>query len=465
MKPLSLGSLLMMAALLLNACKKDKVNELKADKTNIEVTPTGAKETIRISSNTEWTLAVPSEAVSWISANKTGGSGPADVELTVSANPGTDPRSATLTVKSSSNEIAPISITVRQGQPDIVINGFPEHAKGGEIIAITGSGFSAIKTKNKVTINGKDAQVMEADFNSLKVEVPLKAGDGKITVAVEGKTSTSVTNLKYDWIWVEVPITFNSPLPSGEIWDLALDPSGIMYLQYRDNGFIQKVVFKQDGTADNTKFFESTSTFPVGTWSIYLDKDQNLLLPTGPTGVARINKEGSITALPVTVPSGDYFVPYGITADKNGNIFFSYVPNPARIWKLSPDGKLSDYATATLNYPLGMATDNNGNVYVSNIDGYSITRITPKADGTGSPQIWATGFNEAIHICTSKNGNVYVADSKRNAILKVVNGEDGLGVVTTVVQNVYPYAVAVNETEDVIYVADRFRKLMRFKLQ
>src|SRR5207253_704497 len=62
----------------------------------------------------------------------------------------------------------------------------------GAVIAITGTGFSAVPANNAVAFNGVAALVASASPTALTVAVPAGATTGKVTVTVGGNTATSV---------------------------------------------------------------------------------------------------------------------------------------------------------------------------------------------------------------------------------------------------------------------------------
>lgn len=78
-----------------------------------------------------------------------------------------------------------------------VITSFsPPEAAEGATVVITGKNFSADKSKNEVSINGKSAEVTDAKASELSVIVPEEATNGRIIVKVDGKSDTSATDFK-----------------------------------------------------------------------------------------------------------------------------------------------------------------------------------------------------------------------------------------------------------------------------
>lgn len=80
---------------------------------------------------------------------------------------------------------------------DVSITSFnPAEAAIGNTVVITGKHFSTDKANNVVKFNGTTATVSDAKTTELTVSVPEGASNGKITVTVNNKTATSVTDFK-----------------------------------------------------------------------------------------------------------------------------------------------------------------------------------------------------------------------------------------------------------------------------
>jgi sugar lactone lactonase YvrE len=139
----------------------------------------------------------------------------------------------------------------------------------------------------------------------------------------------------------------------------------------------------------------------------------------------------------------------GIAVDGSGNL---YVSNNNTIIKIAPADAVTTLAgtpgvfgsadgtgnAAQFDIPTGVAVDASGNVYVSDMENYTIRKITSagvvttlagtagvygSADGTGS----AAQFDSPQGIAVDASGNVYVADEGASTIRKITPA----GVVTT----------------------------------
>lgn len=69
----------------------------------------------------------------------------------------------------------------------------PDYAKAGDEVVITGTGFSALKTENEVTLGTVAVTVNDATATALKISVPASAVNGKLKVKVLGSTAESNT--------------------------------------------------------------------------------------------------------------------------------------------------------------------------------------------------------------------------------------------------------------------------------
>ncbi|OJJ16557.1 hypothetical protein BKI52_32090 [marine bacterium AO1-C] len=70
----------------------------------------------------------------------------------------------------------------------------PNQAMEGTTVTITGSNFSSIVANNTVKFNGVAAIVTSATATEIQTSVPTNATTGKITVEVDGKTTTSAND-------------------------------------------------------------------------------------------------------------------------------------------------------------------------------------------------------------------------------------------------------------------------------
>ncbi len=141
--------------------------------------------------------------------------------------------------------------------------------------------------------------------------------------------------------------------------------------------------------------------------------------------------------------------PSGIAIDATGNLYVADTGN-STIRKITPTGEVSTFAgspeaiggadgtgpAASFDTPWAIATDGT-NVYVSDIAGHTIRKITPSADVStlaglhGQPgNVNATGstarFNSPSGVAVDAAGNVYVADTE-NHVIRAITSAGSVG--------------------------------------
>jgi hypothetical protein len=191
----------------------------------------------------------------------------------------------------------------------------------------------------------------------------------------------------------------------GEVWGVALDSSGDIYIADDTEQLIEKVT-------------------PSGILSIFAGID---------------GTNGSPTPGPATQSDLEY--PTGIATDSAGNVYLANYDS-SQILKITPSGTLSifagngSFATSTpgpatlsaLDAPFGVATDAAGDVYIADTYNYEIDEVTPDGtlsviagDGTQGPPTYngpatSSELNQPDDVASSAAGRLYIADTANSTI-------------------------------------------------
>ena len=98
--------------------------------------------------------------------------------------------------------------------------------------------------------------------------------------------------------------------------------------------------------------------------------------------------------------------PWGVTVDRQGNVYISDNWAPYRIVKVAADGSASTFKAALDTHLFDLGTDGAGNLYVNGGYGRPILKFAP--DGTTSAL--ATDYSNGLAVDAA--GNIYYCDSK-----------------------------------------------------
>ena len=160
------------------------------------------------------------------------------------------------------------------------------------------------------------------------------------------------------------------------------------------------------------------------------------------TGV-RVSRDG-------TASTASFELPDGLVIDSDGNVFVADMDGN-RIRKISADLQVTTFAgsgdfgfaegngtEASFRWPTCMAMSNSGDIFVSDHRNHMIRKITPNGDvtvvaGTGERgyvdgEALNAQFNDPSCLAIADDGTIYVAESQGHRIRKISN----TGVVSTV---------------------------------
>lgn len=318
--------------------------------------------------------------------------------------------------------------------------------------------------------------------------------DGKFTFATaltEG--SAYEVSVRTQPLWQFCTVTKGSGKASADVGDVAVACSAAV---------AQVSTFAGSGTASSTDGNGSAASFSLP-FGVVVGKDGSLLVSDALTSLVRkITPAADVTTFAGGGPgssqdgngtAASFTGLAGLALDAAGNAYAAEF-NGNRIRKITPAADVTTFAgsgtpsstdgngtSATFYAPSSVATDAAGNVYVAELFGAVIRKITPAgdvttvagsgaqgfSDGTGS----AASFNRPYGIAVDSAGNIYVADSSNNRIRKITPD----GVVTTLAGSAsagatdgtgnsasfnMPTGVAV-DSDGNLYVADMNNSLLR----
>ena len=495
------------AVFLLTACHKDKAGQapyLNTNKTTVNALTGAFKDTIKISSNTDWNItAIPS----WLTVTPTTGHGDANIELSFNSNEALNSRNATLSISvPAASSTTLINVTQAGTTPSLLTDKTTLQEKG------EGQQDSLTITSNvpwKLDIPA-DAGWITADKTSGT------AGISKIYFTIDangnGSAKSTVISISSTGATVNpVNVTVNQPQPDVTIASFTEHQSGGNTIIIEGSGFSSTAAGNKvqingvDATVTSAwpTGLEVTVPQKVGSGKISISVGTKTAVSTTDfiyDWVGTVNtiagKAGIVGHADDMGTAATFYSPSAIAVDGSGNLYIADQDNNL-IRKISADGQVITLAgkygvqghadgtgsAATFYYPSGIAVDKNNNIYVADSYNHLIRKIsstgvvstlagkaaiTGHADGTGT----AATFYYPVGVATDSDGNIYVADAGNNLIRKIspagevitlagnatISGhDDGAG---TAASFNYPTGVAVSADGN-IYVADRDNSLIR----
>jgi uncharacterized protein (TIGR03437 family) len=252
-------------------------------------------------------------------------------------------------------------------------------------------------------------------------------------------------------------LSFAVGYPSG----LAVDASGNLFIADPGNNRIRRVtpqgtittVAGNGGAGFSGDGGPATSGQLDSPGGVAVDASGNLfVVGLSDSRIRKVTPQGTITTVAGNgVPgfSGDggqavtarLCYPWGVAVDKPGNLFVADSGN-SRIRKVTPQGTITtvagggtggDNGTATsadLRFPAGVAVDASGNVFITEINGYRVRKVTPQGTittvaggggsrGDGGPAT-ASDLNSPVGVAVDASGNLSIADRIDNTIRQLI---------------------------------------------
>ncbi|WCT12445.1 MBG domain-containing protein [Mucilaginibacter jinjuensis] len=195
-----------------------------------------------------------------------------------------------------------------------------------------------------------------------------------------------------------------------------------------------------NGTGIAASFNQPCGIAVDATGNVYTaDRNNNLIRKIDPQGVvSTLAGGGNYGNLDGTGANAGFYTPYGLAVDANNNIYVAELGGN-RIRKITPAGVVTTFAgngtsgsidgtgtNASFNSPTGLVFDATGSLYVAENGGNRIRKISPAGvvttvAGSGySGAVNANGtnasFNAPTGLAIDAGGNLYIADQGNNMV-------------------------------------------------
>lgn len=233
--------------------------------------------------------------VAGVVTNATGTSLTATVPANVTTGKITVTReSTTLT---STNEFLSLPFQITSFHPSV--------AMLGNVVTITGSGFSSVNANNLVKFNEETAVVIESSPTQIKTIVPSNATSGKISITVEGQTASSAIDFKITRLAVtdkNFPAYYTVGSASADVTITVNDINELQAVRFISKGITaSENTLKKDNivlASSKTLAFSIPSSYfndPIGLagYFILTDKEGNEIVSE--KGYTYINYPGSLS--------------------------------------------------------------------------------------------------------------------------------------------------------------------------
>ena len=183
-------------------------------------------------------------------------------------------------------------------------------------------------------------------------------------------------------------------VPAGKINEIE-SPTPDLADFFLPSGYIAQRIFKPPLQAPNHIAISPSDVIVVTDWGA---SDR----------VIQIHEDGTLSTYASPSPSGAHF---GIVFDSAGNLYVG--DGPGDLWKVTPNGVVTEFATGVWGYQMDIAPS--GDIFAIGGDSTFVQRITPD----GRVSVYATGLTRVCDLAVSPvTGDVYVYDIAAGGIYK-----------------------------------------------
>ena len=362
--------------------------------------PDTVVDTLRIISNTSWTV---SDDQDWISVTPSIGSGDATIVLNAEINTTLSDRVATLTIASSASDLTK-AVSILQ-EPRVLI------VAGGNGI---GSNLNQLSGPSSVCVDQQGDIFVTDQLNNRVVKWTTNSMEGSVVAGGNGEGS-ELNQL-------------NNP------YGIFVDANGALYIGDNQN---HRIVKWPTGSASGTTVAGGNghgadlnqTNSPCG---VYVDSDGNLFVAEA--GIHRVAKWNSGATIGTLIAQGASIAfTTAVTLDQEGNVYIASGDN-SNVTRWAPgategvvvaggNGRGADLNQ--LNGPSGLYVDTTtGTIFISDQSNNRVVMWSPGAD-TGVIVAGGNGegsrleqLNSPSGLWVDNGGNIYVSDQGNHRVVK-----------------------------------------------
>ncbi len=288
---------------------------------------------------------------------------------------------------------------------EVEINGMsPDHGSAGTLVTITGNNFLTGTTNQSITINGINAEIVEATTTKIVFRIPLEVNSGHVVLEINGNNYQG-SQFTYEPSWQVSTFvgTRTQGYADGSLQLARFNRPGAMAIDSNDNIYcidgnnrIRKITPQGNvttvagngmvGSADGPALSVPITGYgiAIGPNNDVFFADQNCIKKIANGNVITVAGNKDETGLTDGFGLAARLYPSSMTNDQNGNIYFiqfhtDFGDHPRCVRKLDTNGYVSTITTSSLiaSLPRGITYANDGNLYMTNEWNFNILKIIP----------------------------------------------------------------------------------------